>query len=148
MTFTYSYRFINGGHDCSLEERCVLFTAGLGPEQCSGYKWDSGGGWLPERAKNHQDIGPLFTLAFQTIWRHSLGPRDWKNPGFSNAYSKPPFLQCIYHSLAAIELKTVHWKAMSGTVYICFQLSLFVALSFPLWGISTKCFQQFSWIDH
>lgn len=67
MTFTYSYRFINGGHDYSLVERHVLFTAGLGPDQCSGHRRDSGGGWRPERAENHQDIGPLFTLASRTI---------------------------------------------------------------------------------
>lgn len=48
MTFTYSHWLINRPQGYSLEEGYLLFNAGIGPEQGSGYWRDSGGGWLPK----------------------------------------------------------------------------------------------------
>lgn len=126
MTFTYSYWLINGGQGYSLDEGCAFFTLGLGPEQGSGYWRDSGGAWLPERANNHQVAGPLFTLAFQMIPCHSLPSLAENRPRWLKILVSPMLIpSCTSYSvsitLAAIELKTVHWKAL------CQGLSTFVA---------------------
>lgn len=79
-------------------------------------------------AQNHQVDWPLFTLAFQITRPHFLllqkvGPHDWQCW----------FLQClfyavlstVYHPVATIKLKTVHWKAIGQ------RLSTFVFFFFP-----------------